>query len=329
MSTTGYTHSEVFASLKQIKEEVKENYTTYQWLQVLDYFIESAIDPIADTYPDLADTYFAKVVAWQAHRPSVKYSRSDKFKLPIHLFNSLTTTGKDKRVHQKEMFLNRGLLFGLISLFQRTTRSFMRLHDPTVRYPKSQRMLLIELAVAKTSPYLYAGIQQSQFFADKAYWFKKLIVQKYVRHAIMSAKRTYDDTECKANLNDTIQVYLVFLSKAIDRCDARQGVLTTFITTWFYSAKAEVLKGVALESRTSSYDELLESGQDISVIEPDRKYETLQHLAVTARKLDPGGALRFAVGIPEEFSTTDRNILRAIKAQQSKHLQPKRSPRGH
>lgn len=329
MTDPGYTHSEVFASLKNIREEVAENYTTYQWLHVLDHFIESAIDPIADAHPDLADAYFAKVVAWQAHRPSVKYSRGDKFKLPVHLFNSLTTEGRDKRHHQREMFLNRGLLFGLISLFDKATQGLLRLHDPTVRYPKNQRKLLIAMTVAKTSPYIYPAALQSRFYADKAYWFKKLIVQKYVRLALNSAKSTYEETKCAANFNDTIQTYLVYLSKAIDRCDARQGVLTTFIKTWFYSAKSEVMKSVTLDSKTSSYDEFLTSGTDLSVVAPDCKYETLQHLSVVAKALDPGGALRYSVGIPEVFSSADRGILRALHAQQSKHLQPKRSSNGH
>lgn len=321
---TGYTHSEVFASLKNIKEEVKENYTTYQWLHVLDHFIESAIDPIASSYPDLADSFFAKVIAWQAHRPSVKYSRSDKFKLPVHLFNSLTTEGAVKRKHQREMLLNRGLLFGLISLFDKSTRRFMQLHDPLFPMRRNRRQMLLSVVERQVgSPYLYAAVMQSRFYAEKALWFKELIVQKYTRKALMSAKRTYEETDCKCNLNDTIQIYMVYLSKAIDRCDSRQGVLTTFIQTWFYSARAEVMKSVSAESITSSYDEMLSAGQDFGAIEPDRKYEVLQHLCVKAKELDPQGTLRFALGIPEVFSSADRTILRAIVAQ---NPPTKRSP---
>lgn len=313
MARTGYTHSEVFASLKNIREEVKENFTSYQWLHVLDYFIESAIDPIATAYPDLADTYFAKVVAWQAHRPSVKFSRTDKHALPTLLFNSLTTESEAKREHQKKMLLNRGLLFGLISLFDRATADYMRLHDPTHKTSKSRRAFLISLAEARCgSSYLYAAVRQSRFFAQKAYWFKELIVQKYTRMTIMSAKKTYEETEFQYNLNDTIQVYLMYLSKAIDRCDARQGVLTTFIQTWFYSAKAEIMKTVTQDSKTSSYDELLESGMSAHSVEPDRKYEVLQHLCVTAKSLDPEGALRHALGIPEVFRSSDRMVMMAF-----------------
>jgi hypothetical protein len=292
---------------------VSGSFTSYQWLTVLDHFIESAIDPIATAYPDLADVYFAKVVAWQAHRPSVKFSRNDKHTLPVLLFNALTTDGETKREHQKKMLLNRGLLFGLISLFEKATADYMRLQDPSVKMPRARRQHLISLAERRCgSPYLYAAVRQSRFFADKAYWFKELIVQKYTRMTIMSAQKTYKDTDFQFNLNDTIQVYLMYLSKAIDRCDARQGVLTTFIQTWFYSAKAEILKTVSQDAKTSSYDELLESGMSSHSVEPDRKYEVLQHLCVTAKALDPDGALRHAMGIPVVFRSADRKVMLAF-----------------
>ncbi len=310
MSRSGYIHSEVFARLKNIKETVTEQYTTYQWLSVLDHFIESAIDPIATAYPDLADVYFAKVVAWQSHRPSVKYSRDDKFKLPVLLFNSLTTQGREKREYQKKMLLNRGLLFGLISTFEKTVNSYMRLHDPYLRIKKSRRQALIALAEQRTkSSHLYSAVMQSRYYAKKAYWFKELIVQKYTRLALMHAKKAYEDTDFVISLNDIIQIYLIYLAKAIDRCDSRQGVLTTFIQTWFYSAKAEIMKLSILEGKTSSYEELLETGMASHSIDPDNRFELVQHICVTAKQLDPQGCLRFALGIPETFSSVERRKL--------------------
>lgn len=312
MRPTGYTHSEVFARLKNIREEVKQTFTSHQWLSVLDHFIESALDPIATAYPALADVYFAKVVAWQTHRPSVKFSRNPKSVLPTMLFNALTTRDEVKRKHQREMMLNRGLLFGLISLFAKATDDYMRLHDPAVPMSRGKRLSLLATAADRCgSPYLYAAVRQSQFYARKAYWFKELIVQKYTRLALVSAKRTYEDTDCQANLNDVIQIYLMYLSKAIDRCDSRQGVLTTFIQTWFYSAKAEIMKMVVHESKTSSYDELLESGMSSHSVEPDRKYEVLQHLCVTAKQLDPSGAIRYSLGIPEIVTSAEKHVLRS------------------
>lgn len=297
-----YQHSETFAQLKNIKEELPGNCTTYQLLSTLDYFIESAIDPIATAWPDWLDNYYAKVVAWQYVRPSVKFSRSPRGCSPHLLFNMLTTDDPvEKRRWQKEMFLNRGMLFGLIALFLKSSAGFMRLHDPTNRVPLRKRLLLIAMAEERTSPYLHAAVLQTRYWSDRARWFKDIIMQKYTRLALMNAKRTYQQVNCLKDLDDIVQTFLLYMNKAIDRCDSRQGVLTVFIQTWFYSARTEVQKQVG-DSIASSYDDLGDWGHSINFTDPDTSFEDVQHLASLARKIDPAGVLRHALGIPEFLS---------------------------
>lgn len=304
-----YTHSDTFASLKNIKEEVRESLTTAQWLQTLDYLLESSIDPIVTANTDLADNFFAKVVAWQGHKPSIKFSRNDKTTLPVALFNSLTTQGAEKRLHQKSMLLNRGLLFGLVAIFLRTVNNYKRLHDPALKMGRSRRLLLIQQAESRVkSTHLYAAIMQVEYFSSKAHWFKELIMQKYTRLALMNAKRTYKAVGYAQRLDDIVQVYLIFLSRAIDRCDSRQGVLTTFIQTWFYSARSEVQKS-CVESQHTSYEEMLENGIHHLTTEADHGYEAVQHLAYAAKQVDTVGILRFSLGIPEFFSKKDLKKL--------------------
>lgn len=298
--TGSYQHSEVFAKLKSIKEDIDQNLTSFQYLTTLDYFIESSIDPIVTAMPVMADTYFAKVVAWQSHKPSIKFSRINKHDLPVLLFNSITTDGAKKRQFQKDMLLNRGLLFGLITTFQHTVNNYRKLHDPTYRISAMKRKMLLALAESRVgNGYLYSSVRQSDYWAEKAFAFKELIVQKYTRLALMSAKHTYVDISYHMPLNDVIQTYLVFLSKAIDRCDARQGVLTTFIQTWFYSAKAEVVRKASEDSKNSSYDDLLDSG--LPAVDPDTSYEDVQHLCHVAQTIDTEGVLRYSLGIPEFY----------------------------
>jgi hypothetical protein len=304
-----YQHSVSFANLKTIHEEISTSYTTYQLLSTLDYFIESAIDPIATAWPDWLDNYYAKVVAWQFVRPSVKFSRSHRFGMPHLLFNALTSDDpQEKRTWQKEMFLNRGILFGLVSLFLKASKGFMLLHDPTVRISNRKRALLIAKAEEKCSPYLHASILQAQYWGDKSRWFKDLVMQKYVRLALMNAKRSYTEIEYAKELDDIVQTFLLYMSKAIDRCDARQGVLTTFIQTWFYSARADVRRQVT-EGMHTSYEELLESGALIDFTDPDTSMEEIQHLASLSKSLDPDGAIRHALGIPEFLRQEQLKIL--------------------
>lgn len=308
---SSYQHSATFASLKAIKEELTENYTSFQLLSTLDFFLESAIDPIISGYPDLPDVYFSQVVAYQFNNPNVKCSRNDKTELPARLFNSLTTQGRKKREHQKKMLLNRGLLFGLVSIFMKTVNTYRQLHDPYLPIDRTSRLMLLQLADQRVgSTCLYPAIAQVDFWIAKAYHFKELIIQKYVRMTIMQAKKTYEDIEHTKDLNDLIQIYLIYLAKAIERCDSRQGVLTPYIKFWFYSAKSEITKSVAKDGLGTSYDQLLEAGVDAQSIDPDSNYEALQHLCSVAKKLDPTGAYRFALQIPETFSSRDIRKLK-------------------
>jgi hypothetical protein len=310
MGPTAYTHSEVFAKLKNTKEELDQNYTTFQLLGTLDYFIEAAIDPIVTAFPDLTDVFFAKVIAYQFDNPNTKCSRNDKLKLPVMLFNSVTSVGKKKREHQKKMLLNRGLLFGLVSVFLKTVNTYRKLHNPHIRLRREARMLGFNLAEQRVgSSFLYAAILQSEFYIGKAHHFKEVIVQKYTRLSIMQAKKTYQEIEYQKSLDDIIQIYLIYLSKAIDRCDSRQGVLAQYIKSWFYSARSEIMKSVARDSLNTSYDQLLEIGVNTKSVDPDQTYEAEQFLCATARKLDPSGAFRFATYIPEFYSSKDLRKL--------------------
>ena len=307
-----YQHSETFANLKDIKEQISDNLTSYQWPSTLDYFIESALDPIVTAYPDFLDNYFSKVVARQTTKPSVKFSRNAKALLPAILFNSLTTEGEKKREFQKALMFNRGVLFGAINTYLLAVEPVMQLHDPHLKIGRRRRRLLVHISETRTSPYVYGATLQVRFWADKAYKFKELIVQKYVRMSLMSAKRTYTEHNYQQKLDDIIQTYLLYLSKAIDRCDSRQGVLTTFIQTWFYSARAAVQKGIP-EDQHSSYDEMIENGVFADTTAPDCKYEAIQHVSAVAKTLDPEGVLRYACGIPEFFTSAQRKKLSTHK----------------
>lgn len=299
-----YEHSETFASLKVIREDVKENLTTDQWLSTLDFFIESAIDPITTVFPDMVDNYFAKVVAWQSHKPSIKFSMGDKFDLPTKLFNALTTEGPAKRAHQKSMMLNRGLSFGLIAIFDQTVNRFRRLHSPSLKISRGVRVQELARFYRMHGlnqfqrDHMVAAVAQFDHFSKKALWFKELIIQKCVRLTIMNAKRTYTKIDHAVKLNDVVQIYLVYLSRAIDRCSSKQGVLMVFIQTWFYSARAEVQR-MARESHNLSYEELLENGVPLRNTNQELGFEQVQHMAYRAKCIDPSGIVRFSLCIPE------------------------------
>jgi len=316
-----YEHSRSFDLFKTVEERIKSNYTTEQYLSTLDNFLWQSLVPIHTECPSLFNNYVAKVVAHQALRPSTKFTSltaEERGKLPVHLFNMLTAADVPQAHNAaKAMYLNRGLLFGFLALFHNMMRPYMKLHsafydiDTLVR---AHRMRQIELSVGlRHGGVLYAAAQQSSFWYDKARMFKHMIIEKYQRMTLNNARKTYKDFNHFVPLDDCIQIFLQVLSRAIDRCNPRQGVLTTFIQNWFKSARSEVAK-LAKGQSDQSYEAMSEDHGDAAHIalgttDPDRSTELQQVIAEAARTVDPSGSVRAALGIPEILPYADRQSL--------------------
>lgn len=325
MATHTYEHSHAFDTLKNTKESVAGNYTSLQYLQTLDYFIWEALRPIAAECPDLFYNYFAKVVVRQTLKPSSKFTSNDRLKLPLQLFNSLVEPDQTKSFElTKSMFINRGILFGFISFFLRSLRLYSELQYNTKVSLITRRTLIarIENSVGlRKNGMLYPAMQQVDYWDAKARTWKGFIVEKYTRMALNQAQRTYKDFNHSVNLNDVVQVYLMVVNRAIDRCDSRQGVLTTFIQNWFKSARGEVAV-MAEGQQDSSFDALIEEYGDsvhdfIGVTLPNMDRELYEHIAYVSYVTDRVGIVRTSLGIPQYVARADRELLEALSYEPS------------
>lgn len=314
-----YQHSRVFDTFKTTKEAISSNLTSFQYLSTLDFFLWRALEPIAAECPSLFFNYLAKVTARQSLKASAKLTSDDRTKLPVHLFN--TVTAKDPATAfktAKQMYINRGILFGFISIFRNRLKYYAELHSgiDTKMTEAVRRTLIyrIETSIGlRPHGNLHAALMQAIYWDDKARHFKSLIVEKYTRMAIMQAKSTYQDYHHFEELDDVVQIYMLVVNRAIDRCDARQGVLTTFIQNWFKSARGEVAK--MSEGQTDqSYDSLIADSGDsaheiLGVAMPDIDMELLQHVAWVAKQVDRQGLVRTFLGIPEFVPPNQKQIL--------------------
>jgi hypothetical protein len=312
-----YQHSKSFEQLKGINESITGNLTSLQYLQTLDMFLWRALEPIHSECPSLFNNYLAKVVAHQSLRASTKFSSDDRTKLPILLFNLLSEPDPKKaHEHAKSMHINRGILFGFISMFLNKLKYYETLNSPFVEldgvFRKSEMYRIEQEMGLRTGGSLYAAMQQVRYWDEKARDFKGKIIQKYTRMALLNAKAAYADYNHYVKLDDVVQVYLMIVSKAIDRCDARQGVLTTFIQSWFKSAKSEVAN-MAKGQLDQSYEALSEEHGDavsdiIGFSLPDTTSELEQHISYVAKQMDRQGYIRAALHIPE-FMTLDQKAI--------------------
>jgi hypothetical protein len=313
-----YAHSAAFSKLKDITETISKNLTSLEYLQTLDMFLWRALEPIHAECPALFNNYMAKVVAHQSLKASTKFTSDDRTKLPVHMFNMITTQDPKKaHEHAKAMHINRGLLFGFLVLFLRRMDRYERLHstfdnvDPIVR---NSEIYQIERSIGlRQRGALYSAIQQVRFWYERARAFKEMIIEKYTRLALMQARSTYKDFNHYTDLDDVVQIYLVVVSRAIDRCDARQGVLTTFITNWFKSGRSEVAnlsKGQTDQSYEALVEEMGDSASDLlGFAMPDTQSETVEHVAFTAKTMDIHGYIRSILHIPEFATRSQKEVL--------------------
>lgn len=313
-----YTHSRVFDSMKHVKERIPNNYTSLQYLQTLDFFLWNALKPIAIECPRLFYNYMAKVVARQTLRASAKLTSDDKHKLPLTFFNALMISDDQKQFEAtKLMYVNRGLLFGFISLFLRQMKQFQELQVNRDGLMRLSQLKQIETNVGlRRGGLLYPALMDVTFWDAKALTWKSMITEKYTRMTLGQAQHAYTDYHHVVDLDDVIQIYLMTLNKSIDRCDARQGVLTTFIQNWFKSAKGEVA-ALADKAQDQSIESLVEDHGDaasdiIGCVEPSREHELMQHAAAIAARIDPQGLVRTSLGIAQNVTTSDRKLLELL-----------------
>ncbi|QRE00045.1 hypothetical protein [Burkholderia phage BCSR5] len=314
-----YTHSKVFEDLKATKEKVSDNYTSLQYLQTLDMFLWNALEPIIIECPTFFKVYATKMVGRQIRKASAKFSSDDRGKLPIHLFNLLTSDNPKKMIENAKLhYFNRGILFGAVNLFLAQTQRYTKLSSPFHKMDMFQRraeMRAIEQLVGmRPSGNLYGAIEQVKHWSEKAREWHSQIVEKYTRMTIMQAQACYKDYNHAYPLDDTIQVFMTVMIRAINRCDARQGVLTTFIQNWLKSARSEVDDIIRKMNKDQSFEALTEEYGDaitevLGFTDADKSYELRQALSKAAKRADPNGIVRVMLGIPEFITYEDRQTL--------------------
>jgi hypothetical protein len=316
MAQNNYEHSKAFESLKTVKESIQTNYTSLQYLQTLNHFLWRALTPIASECPTLFKGYLCKIVARQSLKASAKFTSNDRHKLPIQLFNALRSNDTKLVEQAKEMHVNRGLLFGFISFFLNRMAEYKKLHErAALGVVTRSKCWSVERSVGlRDGGELYQAIKDVEYWDAYARKWKDQIVEKYTRMALLQAQATYKDYHHVVKLDDIVQIYLMVVSRAIDRCDSRHGVITTFMQSWFKSAKSEVAK-LAEGHQDSSYEGLIEEHGDavhdlLGTVMPDQSSEMWQHVAYVAQQVDPVGLIRTALHIPQYVSLKHQRLLR-------------------
>jgi hypothetical protein len=234
----------------------------------------------------------------------------------VQLFNALRSANVKMIEQAKDMHINRGLLFGFIAFFLNRLGDYKRLHEQAALgvITRSKCWIIERQIGLRDNGELYQAIKEVEYWNGYARKWKDQIMEKYTRMALLQAQATYKDYNHVVKLDDVVQIYLVVVSRAIDRCDSRHGVITTFMQSWFKSAKSEVAK-LAEGHQDSSYEGLIEEHGDavhdlLGTVAPDQSSELWQHIAYIGMQVDPVGLIRTSMQIPQYVSLKHQKLLR-------------------
>lgn len=326
-------------TLKNVREQLDHNYTSYQLLSVLDRLLWKAMWPIiANT--EYMDRVLANVLGWSSSNPRRKLSSLPKEKFNTYTVAYLASDDPQTKFKiLKRMRLERNILFYVLDRFVHLVNS----------YPKHQtppQQTLNALAVLQPNKLWFAA-REAQYWSETAIRFKGMILEKYMRFVMMEAQSFYRQQQqhnphLTFDLDDIAQNFILTVSKAIDKCDAQQGTLTSYIQNWIKDAKGNpTLRGeygiaysIPASQRRhiaqSSVDKTVNisvslSGEDLTALESstntELEYETqqtIQLVRLLAKRCDPMGIGRIFLGIQEVLEPHELQQLKLTRSSNGK-----------
>lgn len=331
IATGNYQSSRVFAQLKDIKERigVDSNLTTPQYLQTYDDLLDNAVRPILDN-SRFFDSYLLRILGWQERNFRRKVSFLKRAEFPhLAITFILKRDPADRFAAYQNLRLDRLLRMQVVSAFHSALTNYLAACNCELTPPAGVDPLSFCLAVKQKveesmrSPNggLLVAYHESKFWANHAAEFKKILMEKYTRLALNTAQRDYVHYfKCQVLLDDIIQTYLLSVSRAIDKCDAKQGALTGHVQNWFFSARDAVARNRErhMASLDEQQSELANSNQEglaeSPVYESNRNtQDSVKLIAELSRIADPHGAARVFLGIPEFLRESEIQLLSSLR----------------
>lgn len=241
-----YKNSSTFGILKVTKETIETNYSSNQYIQVLDTCLYKAIEPILYC-SDYVDGYIGSLMFWymkETHKNITPLTKED-FAVVCFAFLQ-STNAEDKLKCLYRLRLDRSLLINCVQEFLNTTdKSTFYVGNPNLK---------TRVTTKRDIEPCYA---ESLFWHNLSIEFKNQIKEKYTRLVIMEAKGQYVQSNHRLDLDDLCQEYLLYLDKAICKYDVTKGTLTSYIQTW--TNKVKNLIWIRLNNVEYSYDSIIET----------------------------------------------------------------------
>lgn len=291
--------------------------TSYQYLSVYDELLRKAVEPIVRE-SNFARSFVANLMGWQEKHFRRKISFLSKAKAQQRILEFLLSH-PDRRVHAfHSIHLERGVITSLINGFLLATEdaaiaanlepSLKREGEDWNQFYARCRMVTATVEEALGCSSILRVRREAEYWMATAMDFREKIMQKYYRLCITTAQRDYVGFfNHSIPLDDIINSYLMATARAIDKCDYRQGVLTSHITKWFLTAREQVGKSRGSTSLQLSEMLPLEDIDSVSVSSQESsllQQEETRVLREVAALVDPTGMGRTFLRIPDHEPQT-------------------------
>jgi len=317
VSTGQYTHSKSFAILKRVREQIGTNLTSGQYLQLLDTLLYRSLAPIVE-HTNLFETYLCSLIGWQEKNNKRKVSLVDKQAFAGIAVAWLLYPKWMKVQKLSSLKLDRIAIYEFCRTFLRQHADYeaacnCELKRGGVVVPLTEMLVYkkrVENAVNTTSS-LLPVMQEVQYWIQEADSFKTAVLEKYIRMCLTTAQTDYvRHFEMSVPLDDIVQSYVVMASRAIDKCDFRQGVLTSHIQNWFLTARTHLTKNARADYIPESASNEAPDTEAESMVDAMVREEEIEHVRIIARMMDPVGSGRVMLGILETRSVIETFTLK-------------------
>jgi hypothetical protein len=321
-----YAHSTNFAGMKNIAEQFDSNLTSAQYLQALDSLLFRAYAPII-LATNSFDALVGQLIGWQetTRKRKVSFQHRDEF-IPIALTWLCLPSREEKAARAVDLLLDRAALAEFVETFIRSMERFeqasnLLLTDQDGNPCSIEEHLAFAHSVvsscgATSIGVLLNAITESKLYISRYHKFAEAIMTRFTRLCLMTAQRDYVNVFGHSiDLNDAVQVYMMVARRAIDKCDPRQGVLTSHIQSWLKSGRSIIADQQKGDGSAITLDDTEEEPYEGSEAEAVSRNEHSSRVSEIARLVDPEGYGRAWLGL-NESPTWIRSQMEALTMHQ-------------
>lgn len=299
---TGYQHSEAFSKLKATKESLDTNLTSAQYLKTIDALLKNAILVIVRN-SHYFDDYLVRLLGWQEAHVKRKVSFVSRQEFAAATINYLIQPTKELKCEKiDDLRLERGVIFELCRSFLEALSDYEKACNHLL-HPDPCRELAykhqVEKAFQSDGP-LIASVSLVRYWTEMALDYKHKVLEKYTRMCLNQAQKDYVSYfDMSIPLDDIVQAYILVAGRALDKCDYRQGVLTSHIQTWFYTARTALSEDIGGKTVNDSDETLIDSEENDVLGDKIERESNILKVRKLARLVDPTGIGRLFLGIEE------------------------------